>query len=278
MSSLVSRSLLGLVVATGCAAQATFPTAGQTTPATAPSPAKAPPVTARPGPPATVAQPDKPPPRPEPHWQRFDRQSKQTPVETEAQLDAVLKSLRSVHFAKLDKQYKQRVGFGKRRFRYLSRRKVYVPRGADRFRYLVGRNRIIRFLSRGAEFWRNMGPYEHPPTPMMINKRLLGVLLKLRQELKRRKLDHDAIWVLSAFRDPQHNSWVGGDPASLHVHGMAIDLMVADVNRDGFVDRKDKDIVYRILDRKLLRGRGGIGRYPNRRSIHFDVRGSRARW
>jgi len=33
-----------------------------------------------------------------------------------------------------------------------------------------------------------------------------------------------------------------------------------------------------LLDKKIIRNEGGVGLYPNSSSVHFDVRGRRARW
>jgi len=71
---------------------------------------------------------------------------------------------------------------------------------------------------------------------------------------------------------------------SRHLRGEAIDFIVFDVNEDGNSDHKDVDIVYEILDRKIVKNSGGIGTYKNetgfinRQMIHIDCRGSRARW
>lgn len=76
----------------------------------------------------------------------------------------------------------------------------------------------------------------------------------------------------------------GASRNSRHLQGDAIDVVVLDVNRDGKTDRQDVDIVYQLLDRKLVGDRGGIGTYKgewdffSRQMVHFDLRGNRARW
>ncbi|MCF8234534.1 MAG: DUF882 domain-containing protein [Bacteroidales bacterium] len=71
---------------------------------------------------------------------------------------------------------------------------------------------------------------------------------------------------------------------STHLEGKAIDILVLDVNNDGNIDGKDVDIVYQILDRKIVKDNGGIGTYKNqdwkftRQMVHFDCRGHRKRW
>ncbi len=76
----------------------------------------------------------------------------------------------------------------------------------------------------------------------------------------------------------------GASRKSRHLRGQAIDVVVLDVNRDGVADRKDVDLVYGILDRKIIGSSGGVGTYKNeadffsRQMVHFDLRGRRARW
>jgi len=59
---------------------------------------------------------------------------------------------------------------------------------------------------------------------------------------------------------------------------------VGDVNSDGKKNAQDVDIVYNILNDQIIKDKGGIGTYKNergflnRRMVHFDCRGYRARW
>lgn len=71
---------------------------------------------------------------------------------------------------------------------------------------------------------------------------------------------------------------------SKHLNGEAIDIIVLDVNQDGASDEKDVDIVFKILNEKIVKNAGGIGTYKkssgflNRQMVHFDCRGYWARW
>lgn len=109
----------------------------------------------------------------------------------------------------------------------------------------------------------------------------------LKAELRRQ--GHDAsMFVISGRRywlDNKILSTFGGaSRKSRHLRGQAIDVVVLDVNDDGEIDRKDVDIVYRILDRQIIGDSGGLGTYRNesdffsRQMVHFDLRGRRARW
>lgn len=73
-------------------------------------------------------------------------------------------------------------------------------------------------------------------------------------------------------------------PKSKHLDGDALDMIVFDVNNDGSSNSKDVDLVYSILDSKIVGNKGGIGTYKNENSffvrqiIRIDCRGYRARW
>lgn len=80
------------------------------------------------------------------------------------------------------------------------------------------------------------------------------------------------------------NKFGGAAKNSVHKKGQAIDIIILDVNGDGVSDHKDVDIVYNILDKKVIKNKGGLGSYKkesgflNRQMIHFDSRGKKARW
>ena len=71
---------------------------------------------------------------------------------------------------------------------------------------------------------------------------------------------------------------------SRHMKSQAIDFIVFDINDDGQSNSEDVKIVYDILDKEIIRNKGGIGRYLkdnnffNRQMIHIDGRGFHARW
>lgn len=76
----------------------------------------------------------------------------------------------------------------------------------------------------------------------------------------------------------------GAATKSQHLKATAIDIAVLDVNADGRANAEDVDIVYDILNKKVIGNKGGIGTYKNgtnfldRQMVHFDSRGHRARW
>lgn len=105
------------------------------------------------------------------------------------------------------------------------------------------------------------------PTPesVMPNLRMLAQNLQvLRTEIGR------PIRINSGYRSPEHNRRIGGAAESQHVLGRAADITV-----DGMTPTQ----VFRKIEELIAVGRmreGGLGLYPT--WVHYDVRGTRARW
>ena len=110
---------------------------------------------------------------------------------------------------------------------------------------------------------------------------------KLRKEI-RNKGFQPKIFVISGKRWNLDNQILtrlsGASKNSQHLTGKAIDIIILDVNEDGEVDGKDVDLIYQILEEKILNGSGGIGTYKNEKGllnkqmIHFDLRKNKSRW
>ena len=104
-------------------------------------------------------------------------------------------------------------------------------------------------------------------------------------ELELERQDYAAATMVICGKRHGWVNWIGrGAKNSQHVQGKAIDILVFDVNRDGSSDERDVNIVYKILDEKIVQDNGGVGTYKkqsgfwNRRQVHFDSRGHRKRW
>jgi uncharacterized protein YcbK (DUF882 family) len=78
------------------------------------------------------------------------------------------------------------------------------------------------------------------------------------------------IRVTSGFRSKEHNAKIGGAPASTHILGMAADIQVAKMKPEEIA----KAIELLIANGKMKEG--GLGIY--RTWIHYDIRGTKARW
>lgn len=78
------------------------------------------------------------------------------------------------------------------------------------------------------------------------------------------------IKINSGYRSPSHNKAVGGVKNSQHVIGMAGDLVVSNMSTVNLAIT----IEYLIKEGKI--SEGGIGIYNT--FVHYDIRGTRARW
>src|SRR5688500_19875007 len=77
--------------------------------------------------------------------------------------------------------------------------------------------------------------------------------------------------MVSGKRFKWHNRLLaryGAAKGSKHLDGDAMDFLVYDVNGDGTSNGKDVDIVYALLDKKIVGSKGGIGTYKNRSEEH----------
>tara|TARA_R110002050_G_scaffold18260_12_gene53485 strand:- start:5131 stop:5541 length:411 start_codon:yes stop_codon:yes gene_type:complete len=89
-------------------------------------------------------------------------------------------------------------------------------------------------------------------------------LQKLRDLYKR------PINITSAYRSKKYNKKIGGVSNSTHTLGLAIDIQIKGIDYKNLYNH----INTLIFDGLLLEG--GVGLYDN--FIHYDIRGSRARW
>jgi uncharacterized protein YcbK (DUF882 family) len=102
-----------------------------------------------------------------------------------------------------------------------------------------------------------------------------GEVLKNLTELAKnlevlRKHLGQPIRVTSGFRSREHNKKIGGATNSFHVLGMAADIQVAKIKPEDVA----KAIELLIKEGKMKEG--GLGIY--RTWVHYDVRGTKARW
>lgn len=120
----------------------------------------------------------------------------------------------------------------------------------------------------------------------LANKQTVGYYNELKTAL-RQKGYSDNLIVISTRRFKWHNDiqvkLSGAATKSRHLQGDAMDFLVFDINSDGNVNAADVDIVYEILDKEIMKNKGGIGTYKNenilsRQMVHIDCRGVRARW
>ena len=103
------------------------------------------------------------------------------------------------------------------------------------------------------------------------NNEVLKNLTELAKNLEvLRKHLGQPIRVTSGFRSREHNRKIGGAVNSFHVLGMASDIQVAKMKPEDVA----KAIELLIAEGKMKEG--GLGIY--RTWVHYDIRGTKARW
>ena len=122
---------------------------------------------------------------------------------------------------------------------------------------------------------------------------LIGVNPKTKDYFNQLKMELEeqgyrpALFVMSTKRLKLQNELIrpfGAAKYSQHLKGNALDVLVLDVNGDGKANSNDVDIVYAILDKKIVRNNRGVGSYKttwgffSQQMVHLDCRGFRARW
>ncbi|MEL7123848.1 MAG: hypothetical protein AAFO07_30695 [Bacteroidota bacterium] len=120
-----------------------------------------------------------------------------------------------------------------------------------------------------------------------VDKQVKNYYRVLKKEIKEVGYK-PSVFVISGRRWKWDNDLLskfgGAAKNSRHKLGEAIDIIVLDINQDGKSDARDVDIVYEILDRQIIKDKGGLGTYKNengffnRQMVHFDCRGYKARW
>jgi uncharacterized protein YcbK (DUF882 family) len=121
----------------------------------------------------------------------------------------------------------------------------------------------------------------------LVNPKTTAFYNTLKDTLTQRGFSTNLL-IISTKRFKWHNNiqvkFSGAATESRHLIGDAIDFIVFDINGDGSSNSNDVDIVYDILNKQIIKDKGGIGTYKNEKSfinkqmIHIDCRGYLARW
>lgn len=121
----------------------------------------------------------------------------------------------------------------------------------------------------------------------LADERTVSYYKDLKKALKDRGYQ-PRLLVVSTRRTKFHNNMQvklsGAATKSKHLSGDAIDVIVLDVNNDGKRNFKDVNIVVDILEREIMKNKGGIGTYKNegsflqRQMVHIDCRSKKGRW
>ena len=79
-----------------------------------------------------------------------------------------------------------------------------------------------------------------------------------------------SITINSGYRSPKHNAKIGGAKNSQHLTGKAADIAV-----QGFTPKQVAETIENLISQGKMT-QGGLGVYST--WIHYDIRGTKARW
>jgi hypothetical protein len=206
----------------------------------------------------------------------FQLTTKDQPVVSGEALDQILSGFPVIDQADLPADFLQRTQIDAPEFRHLSPQKFFVIRKKDLYRKVAGHLRIHHLFAVDIRE-RNKFYFSDDPLYWGIDPDILHKLVELRLALEKEGYDGAAFRCNYGYRHPVLNAAVGGAPRSRHIAGDALDLVIEDVNQDGYA-AVDKEIVRYLCEHQLIGNQGGIGRYPGTQVVHIDLRGTRARW
>ena len=214
------------------------------------------------------------------HQWQYDKISGQTIVTSQQDIDRILNQIETVSFSDLPKDFIQQSKYNLPKYKKLVKNAIFLKiKGKTIFQFLVGDFRIMQFLPRDEYYYDNLDALGEGSTIYWImDKKLLYKLLELQNVLVKKGYNETGFEIVNGYRHPAYNEKVGGASMSRHLQGQALDLSIKDINDDGRVTQKDKQIVLDLLENEIIKGKGGIGKYPGTMSVHFDVRGFKARW
>jgi len=214
------------------------------------------------------------------YYQRcmYDFKHSQKDINSQKEINAILEGFKVIKYQELNEDYKIYSKSENSKYKSLLENKRYFQIGRnDFYKHIVGSFRIEDLLAKD-KYYKQSLKSSNQDYFWLIDKELLYKLLELRKELESQGFNKDGFVITNGHRHPRYNEKVGGAKLSRHIKGEAIDIHIKDIDRDKKYTKNDKDIVIQILEDKVIKDQGGIGLYPGTRSLHFDVRGYRARW
>lgn len=203
----------------------------------------------------------------------------ENPVLELSQIDSILNTLATINYSDLDPTYIAYSASDRSEYVSLLRGKSYfIIRGEQIFSPIVGKHTIQIFLCTDGYYARNLRePKANFKQYWLIDRKLLYAILDIINYLEQNGYDGNAFLVRESHRHPKYNGLKGGAKQSLHIQGKEADLVAEDVNNDGEINQKDKDILLKACQ-FVIGNKGGVGLYPTTMTVHIDVRGYSARW
>ena len=208
----------------------------------------------------------------------YDFSAPQKEIKAKADIDGILKKLKKVSFGKLKKSYLEQTKSTTKKYKPMLQNGTYFKLHRSHFfKYIAGDVRIKNLMAKD-DFYKSVLNNGDENYYWLIDEKVLYKLLELQQILEGKGFNSKAFHVRNGHRHPAYNERIGGASKSRHVKGEAIDIDIGDIDQNGQATQNDKQIILDLLENQIIKSSGGIGRYPGTMSVHFDVRGHRARW
>ena len=193
-------------------------------------------------------------------------------------IEKILSGFEKLSYTDLEEEYLENTKSNETKYKKLVQNLDYCRiKKSDLNKRIVGRFRIKDFICKDAYYKKCLG-INGKEVICTFNKKIFFKTLELLQELESLGHDPNAFDIVNGHRHPKYNEAIGGAKLSRHIKGEAVDIVVYDINKDGRSNKKDKDIILDLLDKKIIKSEGGIGLYPGTDRVHYYVRGKRARW
>lgn len=208
----------------------------------------------------------------------YDLQEENLVVDNKITIDEILKRFSLKSKKALSKTFIDKTDSNQSKYQKMLKGAKYfqVPQ-REIYRKVAGNTRIKDLMSRD-EFYKKALFNRSESINWLIDKQILYKIIELRAELKKNDYNENGFQITYGHRNPKHNKEINGASKSKHIKGEAVDMTIKDINNDGKYTAIDKEIIIFLLEEKIIKNKGGIGKYPGTRTVHMDVRGYRARW
>lgn len=209
---------------------------------------------------------------------KYDFQNDNQSVNSIGEINEILADLETISYSELTDEYLQYTNSDQQKYKSLIKKLTfYKIRRADLHKKIVGNFRLKEFICKD-DYYADCILNKTAEVVCIFNPKIFFKTLALLKELENLNYNQNGFIIVNGHRHPRYNEAVGGAKLSRHIKGEAVDVLIDDINMDGYIDKADKDIVLELLESKIIGNEGGIGLYPGTDNVHYDVRGTRARW
>lgn len=209
---------------------------------------------------------------------QYDFMQNNRAVTQKAEIDAILKDFEKVTFKDLEEEFAVVTLSDQKKYKRMIQGLLYYKIPREKLNtYIAGKFRLKEFIGKD-QLYKECILNNQSFVLCILDPRIFYKTIELQEELLKQNYNTSGFYITNGHRHPSYNEKIGGASLSRHIKGQAVDITVTDINNDGKITLKDKDIVIDILENTVIKNQGGIGLYPKTMHLHYDVRGKRARW